>query len=126
MFKKTCSCHHFADQINRALGLHLSQNESYHVYRQTPEEGLVHQFRTLLDDEKTYRDMEPKEGVTGTPRKWAELLAQDYVWDMMERLVPMGIHMFDSKSDMKLVKFYSTMLGTPGGVRAMSFSMTKT
>ena len=107
---------HITDQINRTLGLHLSQNESDHVYRQTPEEGLVHQFRTLHDEEKTYRDVEPKEGVTGAPRKWAELLSQDYIWDMIERLEPMGIHMFDGRSDMKLHRFHSTMLGTTGGV----------
>lgn len=105
-----------ADKIDHALGLHLSENESDHVYRQTNEEGLVHMFRTLEESGKTYRDVEPKEGVTGAPRKWAELLSQDYVWRFMERAEPMGIHMFDAKSDMRLHRFHATMLGTGGGV----------
>jgi len=104
------------DKIDVALGLHLSQNESDHVYRQTHEEGLVHMFRTLKENGKTHRDVEPKEGVTGAPRKWAQLLCQDYVWRFMERVEPMGIHMFDAKSDMRIHRLHSTMLGTAGGV----------
>ena len=73
-------------------------------------------FRTLKESGKTHRDVEPKEGVTGAPRKWAELLSQDYVWSLMETTEPMGIHMFDAKSDMKIHRFHATMLGTAGGV----------
>ena len=44
----------------------------------------MHLFRMLKKSNKMYRDVESKEGVTGAPCKWAELLSQDYVWDAME------------------------------------------
>ena len=103
--------------MNKELGLHLSQNASEHVYLQTPEEGLVNLFRTHMEKNETYREVDDMEGVTGAPRKWADLLSQDYVWNMMEYLEPLGIHMFDGRGDMKLHKFHQTMLGTSGGVR---------
>ncbi|KAF8429374.1 hypothetical protein L210DRAFT_931022 [Boletus edulis BED1] len=104
------------DKVTQEIGLHLSQNESDHVYRETPEEGLVHLFRTMKEGKKTHRDVDQKEGVTGSPRKWAELLSQDYFWEFMERVQPMGIHMFDGKSNMKLHRLHQTMFGPLGGI----------
>ena len=102
--------------ITRELGLHLSENATDHVYRQTPEEGLVHRFRTEREKGATHRDSVLKDGVTGVPRKWAELLSQEYVWDFMERVEGMGIHMFDGRGDMKLNALHRTLLGPSGGV----------
>ncbi|KAF8123156.1 hypothetical protein EV363DRAFT_1102171, partial [Boletus edulis] len=107
---------HFVDQINIELGLHLSQNESEHVYRETPEEALLHQFRTMQAKKETYLDVEQIDGVTGAPRKRAELLAQDYFWEFMERVESMGIHMFNGKSTMKMNCLHDTMLGPNGGI----------
>ena len=104
------------DKIDMALGLHLLQNESNHVYRQTDEEGLVHMFWTLKENRKTHRDMKPKESMTGAPCKWTQLLCQDYICRFMERVELMGIYMFDAKSDMHIHHLHSTMLGTAEGV----------
>ncbi|KAG6369867.1 hypothetical protein JVT61DRAFT_13428 [Boletus reticuloceps] len=108
------------DKIPRDVALHLSQNESEHVYRQTAEEGIMHMFRTMKANGKTYRDVEEIEGVRGNPRKWAELLAQDYVWEFMDRTESMGIHMFDGRQNMKMQRFHSTMMGPIGGILSYS------
>ncbi|KAG6369061.1 hypothetical protein JVT61DRAFT_1888 [Boletus reticuloceps] len=107
-----------AGKVTDALGLHLAENESDHVFRQTPEEALLHLFKTMKVNGETYLDAEPKEGVKGTPRKCLELLSQEYVWETLERLEPTGIHMFDDRGDMKLNALWSTMLGTGGGIIA--------
>lgn len=73
-------------------------------------------YRTLKEDQKTYKDVDPKDGIKGDSYKTLQLLRQDYVWEFLERTEAMGIHMFDGKTDMKLNRFYRTMLGTPGGV----------
>ncbi|KAF8124615.1 hypothetical protein EV363DRAFT_1132290, partial [Boletus edulis] len=120
------SCRIVYPQINRRLGMHLSENESDHVYRQTPEEGMLNMFRVLKEGKNTYRDVEPIQGVKGTPRKWVELLSQDYVWDMMERMEPMGIHMFDGSPQMKLHRFHGTMIGTGGGILSYMVAQMET
>ncbi|KAG6371987.1 hypothetical protein JVT61DRAFT_9005 [Boletus reticuloceps] len=107
-----------AGKVDKALGLHLAENESDHVYRQTPEEGLLHTFRTMNVNGETCMDVEPKEGVKGAPRKCLELLSQDYVWELMKWIEPMGLHMFNSRADMKLHTFHNTMMGTGGGIIA--------
>ncbi|KAG6370180.1 hypothetical protein JVT61DRAFT_12327 [Boletus reticuloceps] len=108
------------DKIPKDVALHLSQNESEHVYRQTAEEGIMHMFRTMKASGKTYRDVEEIEGVRGNPRKWAELLAQDYVWEFMDRTESMGIHMFDGRRNMKMQRFHGTMMGPLGGILCYS------
>ena len=92
------------------------QNENKHVYRETPEEGLVHLFRTMKEGGKTHHDIDEKEGMTSAPHKWAELLNQDYFWEFMEHVEPMEIHMFDSKTNMKRHCLHKTMLGPAGRV----------
>ncbi|KAF8431107.1 hypothetical protein L210DRAFT_3508067 [Boletus edulis BED1] len=100
------------------LGLHLSENQSEHVYRQTPEEALIHLFRTMKVAEKTHLDVDLMDGVTGTPRLCADMLSQEYIWDFIERVEPMGLHMINGKHDMKLMRLHRTLLGTSGGVLA--------
>lgn len=48
--------------------------------------------------------------------RWNELLSQDYVWDFMTTMDPVGFHIFDAKGDMKFSRFHSIMLGASGGV----------
>lgn len=112
----------YIDMVSEELGLHLSENQSEHVYRQTPEEGLIHTFRKMKVAKESHKDVELKEKVTGTPRMWADMLSQDYVWDFMERVEPMGIHMIDGKGDMSLNRLHRTMLGTSGGVSGLAFA----
>ncbi|KAF8122099.1 hypothetical protein EV363DRAFT_1301405 [Boletus edulis] len=84
------------------LGLHLSENQSEHVYRQTPEEALIHLFRTMKVAEKTHLDIDLMDGMTGTPQLCADMLSQEYIWDFIERLM----------------QLHCTLLGTSGGVLA--------
>ena len=65
---------------------------------------------------ETHANVEMMDGVTGPPRMWADMLSQDYIWDFMETVEPMGIHMIDGKQDMKLNRMHDTLLGTSGGV----------
>lgn len=97
---------------------------SEHVYRQTPEEGLVHRFRTMKVAGESFKEVELKEKVTGPPRMWADLLSQEYVWDFVERVEPMGIHMMDGKGDMMLGRLHRTLLGTAGGVSRVPFLLS--
>ncbi|KAF8432328.1 hypothetical protein L210DRAFT_3763940 [Boletus edulis BED1] len=105
-----------AAQVTLDLGLHLSENMSEHVYRQTPEEGLIHTFRTMNVAKKTHLDVDLMDGVTGTPRMCADMLSQEYIWDFMEIVEPMGIHMIDGKRNMTLKRLHRTLLGTSGGI----------
>ncbi|KAF8124618.1 hypothetical protein EV363DRAFT_1299778 [Boletus edulis] len=101
-----------AGKINDSLGLHLAENESDHIYRQTPEEALA---THVQNDER----------VKGAPRKCSELLSQEYVWEMLEWLEPMGIHMFNDRKEMKLNMFRDMMLGTGGGLIAQMVMQTE-
>ena len=91
-----------------------------HVYHQTSKEGLVHQFHMEREKGATHRDLALKDGVTRVPRKWAELLSQEYVWDFMEWVEVMGIHMFNSREDMKLNALHRTLLGPSDRVSWMN------
>lgn len=112
--------------MTQPIALHLSKNETEHTYKQTPEEALLHDFRVLKSNGKTFKDVtDPADGVNKTPRKCADLLSQDYVWELLTRTVPMGIHFFDSKGELKLKQFHNRMMGTSGGVR-LSHSLSLT
>ncbi|KAG6379805.1 hypothetical protein JVT61DRAFT_10350 [Boletus reticuloceps] len=65
----------------------------------------------MKEGKQTHHNVDEKEGVTASPCKWAELLSQDYFWQFMEHVQPMGIHMFDGKLNMKLHWLHKMMLG---------------
>lgn len=44
------------------------------------------------------------------------MLSQDYIWSFMDCVEPMGIHIFDGGSQVKLHKLHKTMLGASSGV----------
>lgn len=54
--------------------------------------------------------------VKGILVKWNELLSQDYIWDFMTIVDPLGLHIFDTKGDMKFSRFHAIMLSASGGV----------
>ncbi|KAH0826432.1 hypothetical protein J3R83DRAFT_5411 [Lanmaoa asiatica] len=104
------------DMVDQRLGLHLALNENHHVYKQTPEEGLIATFRAHAAAGGNYRTIEHLPLVTGILTKWHKLLVQDYVWQFIERTECLGLHLFDGKGDMKFICFHDIMLGTSGGV----------
>ncbi|KAG6370254.1 hypothetical protein JVT61DRAFT_12198 [Boletus reticuloceps] len=107
------------DLVDEPLGLHLSQNENHHVYKETPEEGFVMAFRKHVATKGTYKTVERNLPlVKGILVKWNELLSQDYVWDFMTTMDPIGLHIFDAKGDMKFSRFHAIMLSASGGTIA--------
>jgi hypothetical protein len=106
--------------IDEELGLHLSQNENKHVYRESPEEGLVQKFKIIKAQaapNNTWKAVEIIGNAAGVAAKQQELLGQDYVWSLMETFQPAGLHYLNRKDDMKLSKFHDTMFSSYGGVR---------
>lgn len=101
------------------MGLHLSRNQYQHVYKESPEEGLIQKFRVELatDEPRRWKDIPTMPLASGVPYKQHELLRMDYVWNFMKTFVPMGSQVMDRKGDMRLTPFHTTMMGPSGGVR---------
>lgn len=98
------------------IGHLLAENTNDHTYTRTPEESLLHMYRTMKIKQEDFRNVEKIAGVTGVQRKCSDILSQDYAWTFVAKTEPMGIHMFDSKTDMKLANLHKVLLGPGGGV----------
>jgi hypothetical protein len=109
-------------QIDEIIGLHISQNETKHVYMQSPEEGLIQQYKILSATGKNWSNVEHTTA-GGIFAKQQELLAQDYVFDHLAMIVSSGTHYIYSP-EMQFNQFYNTMFSSYGGVRKISASDT--
>ena len=99
---------------------HLSTNQRIHVYKETPEEGLIQKYKENVsnsDKDKSKSDMLT---LRGSLLKQSELLAQDYVKKLLGYLIDLGPHFVHTKS-FKLAQFHDDMMSSYGGVRVYSF-----
>lgn len=106
-----------ANQVDTLIGIHISRNETKHVYMQSPEEGLIQRYKILEANKKTSRDVERTSMAKGSVAKQTELLSQDYVFDHMKNLVSSGTHYIHSP-EMQLNRFHKVMLSGYGGLIA--------
>ncbi|KAG9311944.1 hypothetical protein JVU11DRAFT_8205 [Chiua virens] len=107
------------DKLDYELGLHLSRNQYEHVYKESPEEGLVQKFKMHSAKPSPKNDWKsvPTLAVSkGTAYKQNDLLRMDYAWAFLDKFVPMGTQIFDRKGSLKLAPLHSTMMGPSGGV----------
>jgi len=106
------------------IGLHLSRNQYQHVYKESPEEGLIQKFRVehAKNEVQRWRYIPAVAVAKGNPSKQNDLLRMDYVWNFMEKFVPMGAQIMDRKGDMRLSPFHSRMTGPSGGVGKYKYS----
>jgi hypothetical protein len=108
--------HPAIDQVDALIGLHISRNETKHVYMQSPEEGLIQRYKMLDANKKTSRDVERTPMAKGSVAKQTELLSQDYVFDHIKNLVSSGTHYIHSP-EMQLNRLHKVMFSSYGGVR---------
>jgi hypothetical protein len=111
-------------QVDEIIGLHISQNETKHVYMQSPEEGLIQQYKILSATCKNWSNVE-RTMAGGIFAKQNELLAQDYVFNHLATIVSSGTHYIHSP-EMQFNQFYNVMFSSYGGVRNISASDTST
>ncbi|KAI6017934.1 hypothetical protein BKA83DRAFT_12231 [Pisolithus microcarpus] len=102
-------------KIDETLALHISKNETKHVYMESPMEGLVQKFKLMRAEVRTYQNMKLLPQSKGTAAKQLELLNQDYVWEMLTHFDTAGVHYWHADF-MKFTEFYNTMLSSYGGV----------
>ncbi|KAF9231039.1 hypothetical protein BU15DRAFT_82890 [Melanogaster broomeanus] len=108
-----------ADKVDEAVGLHLAQNKNTHVYRESPEEGLVQMFKRIKVQEEPmnmWQAVKIVPSIKGHPARRQELLSQDYVWRLLELFESAGLHYLTRQGDMKLKQFYSAMMSSYGGI----------
>ncbi|KAI5987834.1 hypothetical protein EDD15DRAFT_2371889 [Pisolithus albus] len=105
------------DKIDETLALHISKNETKHVYMETPMEGLVQKLKLMKAEGRTYQNVKLLPQSKGTAAKQMELLKQDYVWEMLTYFDTAGVHYWHADY-MKFTEFYNTMFSSYGGVLA--------
>lgn len=111
----TATDHPAIDQVDALIGLHISRNETKHVYMQSPEEGLIQRYKMLDANKKTSEDVERTPMAKGSVAKQTELLSQDYVFDHIRNLVSSGTHYIHSP-EMQLNRLHKVMFSSYGGV----------
>ncbi|KAF9236553.1 hypothetical protein BU15DRAFT_63907 [Melanogaster broomeanus] len=110
---------HDVYKIDEVVGLHLAQNKNMHVYRESPEEGLMQMFKRIKVQEEpmnTWQAVKIVPSIKGHPACHQELLSQDYVWRLLELFESAGLHYLTQQGDMKLSQFYSAMMLSYGGI----------
>ncbi|KAI5995890.1 hypothetical protein EDD15DRAFT_2365418 [Pisolithus albus] len=105
------------EKIDETLALHISKNETKHVYMETPMEGLVQKLKLMKAEGRTYQNVKLLPQSKGTAAKQMELLKQDYVWEMLTYFDTAGVHYWHADY-MKFTEFYNTMFSSYGGVLA--------
>jgi hypothetical protein len=101
--------------MDTLVGIHISRNETKHVYMQSPEEGLIQRYKILEANNKTSQDVERTPMAKGSAAKQTELLSQDYIFDHLKILISSGTHYIHSP-EMQLNRFHKVMLSSYGGV----------
>ncbi|KAG2063580.1 hypothetical protein BDR04DRAFT_1123162, partial [Suillus decipiens] len=103
-------------QVSEIIGLHISRNETKHVYMQSPEEGLIQKYRMLHAKGQSWSDIEHTTA-GGVFAKQNELLCQDYVFNHLATIVSSGTHYIHAP-EMQFTQFYDTMFSSYGGILA--------
>ncbi|KAF8415215.1 hypothetical protein L210DRAFT_3657807 [Boletus edulis BED1] len=97
---------------------YLSTNQRIHVYKETPEEGLIQKYREMMSPMNPAKRKPEASFVTkGSVFKQWELLTQDYVTKLLGYLLDLGPHFVHSKS-FKLSHFHEDMMSSYGGILA--------
>lgn len=112
----------------------MSRNQYEHMYKESPEEGLVQKFKMHSAKPATKNDWKsvPTLAVSkGIAYKQNDLMRMDYSWSFLEMFIPLGTQIIDRKGSMKLSPLHTTMMGPSGGVGCTLFpvkskSMTST
>ncbi|KAG1837976.1 hypothetical protein DFJ58DRAFT_734071 [Suillus subalutaceus] len=103
-------------QIDEIIGLHISQNETKHIYMQLPEEGLIQQYKILSATGKNWSNVEHTMA-GGIFAKQNELLTQDYIFSHLEMTVSSSTH-YIYLPEMQFNQFYNMMFSSYGGIVA--------
>lgn len=101
------------------MGLHLSRNQYEHVYKESPEEGLVQKFKMHSAKDYPKNDWKSVSSIAvskGIAYKQNDLMRMDYSWQFLYKFIPMGMQIIDRKGTMKLSALHATMMGPSGGV----------
>ena len=98
-----------------SIALHLSRNETKHIYMESPTEGMIQTFKAMKAENLDCKDVKPIPMAKGASAKQRELLMQDYVWQMMEYFNSSETHYFQSEV-MNFNRFYNSLMGSSGGV----------
>ncbi|KAI6010563.1 hypothetical protein EDC04DRAFT_2905830 [Pisolithus marmoratus] len=103
--------------IDKSLALHISRNETKHVYMESPMEGLIQLFKIMKAQGSDYWQVKLVPQSKGNTSKQRELLRQDYVWEMLTQFDTAGMHYWHADF-MQFSEFYSTMMSSYGGMLA--------
>ncbi|KAG1806219.1 uncharacterized protein BJ212DRAFT_1485980 [Suillus subaureus] len=106
-----------ANQVDDLVGIHISRNETKHIYMQSPKEGLIQRYKMLEANNKTSWHIECIPMAKGPAAKQTELLSQDYVFGHLKNLVSSGTYYIHSP-EMQLNQFHKVMLSGYGGLIA--------
>jgi hypothetical protein len=80
-------------QVSDIIGLHISRNDTKHVYMQSPEEGLIQKYKILCATHKNWSNIEHT-AAGGIFAKQNELLSQDYMFTIWQRSCPQALTTF--------------------------------
>ncbi|KAI6044351.1 hypothetical protein EDC04DRAFT_2938010 [Pisolithus marmoratus] len=100
--------------INESLALHIAQNETKHIYMESPMEGLIQLFKIMKAQGLDYQQVKLVPQSKGNASRQRELLRQDYVWDMLSQFDTAGMHYWHADF-MLFMEFYMTMMASYGG-----------
>ncbi|KAI6025415.1 hypothetical protein EDC04DRAFT_2606297 [Pisolithus marmoratus] len=103
--------------IDKSLALHISWNETKHVYMEAPMEGLIQLFKIMKAQGSNYWQVKWVPQSKGNALKQRELLRQDYVWEMLTQFDTTGMHYWHANF-MQFSEFYLMMMSSYGGMLA--------
>ncbi|KAG9308203.1 hypothetical protein JVU11DRAFT_12215 [Chiua virens] len=98
---------------------YLSTNQRIHVYKETPEEGLIQKYKEMMANLNPEKQT-PQSPATakGSQYKQWVLLSQNYVHKVLGYLIDLGPYFVHTKS-FKLTVFYDDMVSSYGGILAV-------
>ncbi|KAF8833727.1 hypothetical protein BDN67DRAFT_1072862 [Paxillus ammoniavirescens] len=104
-----------SDKVNHITGLHISKNETKHVYMESPEEGLMQKYKIMVAEGKGPRTVEPPVVKKGPAFKQYSLLVQDYSFLCLGYLTSSGTH-YLRIPELRLNRFHEIMFSSYGGL----------
>ncbi|KAI5983520.1 hypothetical protein EDC04DRAFT_2616154 [Pisolithus marmoratus] len=102
------------DMIDESLALHIAQNETKHIYMESPMEGLIQLFKIMKAQGSDYWQVKLVPQSKGNTLRQRELLRQDYLWDMLSQFDTAGVHYWHANF-MLFTEFYTMMMASYGG-----------
>ena len=110
-----------SDKITQKLSLHLSQNECHHIFKETPEEGLLQKYAELIVNTKEDQCIpENPKSMKGITAQQYQIQLMDYSRDMLRIMINIGSH-YVHALDFKLNNFHADMMFPYGGVSLSIF-----